>query len=120
MTKWQEFLAEHAKFLFPEMAEDGIPDTTDISPLELGLVAPEWRAQCAIRDETLVHNLCKTLEDIIGDAHPQDGNKDWLLQLFGDRLQGIMEKCATSMWERNDGKYRVRTQVFLSWLKNYS
>lgn len=114
MTTWREFLAEHAKFPFPEMAEDGNPDTTDISPLDVGLVAPEWRAQYAVRDETLVHNLCQTLEDIIGDAHLQDGNKDWLLGLFGEKLNGWK-------WSgRNNGKRRVRIHVFLSWSRNYS
>ena len=112
MTKWQEFLAEDAKFPFPKMVEDGNPDTSDISPLEFGLVAPEWRAQYAVRDETLVPNLCQTLEDIVGDAHLQDENKDWLLQHFGDRLQFHInggKKYTKWRWSRaNDGKPHVR------------
>ncbi|KAH9080461.1 hypothetical protein EDB83DRAFT_2548114 [Lactarius deliciosus] len=36
--------------------------------MDVGNVAPEWRAKYAVPDETLVQKLCKTLDNILGDT----------------------------------------------------
>ena len=43
-------------------------DTTDISLIEVPLVEREWKANHAVRDNTLVQKLCNTLETILGEA----------------------------------------------------
>ncbi|KAH9064321.1 hypothetical protein EDB87DRAFT_1600380 [Lactarius vividus] len=65
MTTWREILVEHAKFPSPDPLPDPVENksvgTTDISPKE---VNPKWRAKYAMPDETLVGDLCQTLDDI--------------------------------------------------------
>jgi hypothetical protein len=68
MVKWRDFLVEHAKFPFPETGEDGAVNTTDISPYDVGLLGQQWRAEHAVRDSMLVQKLCRTLEDVVGEA----------------------------------------------------
>ncbi|KAI9464522.1 hypothetical protein BJY52DRAFT_1145192 [Lactarius psammicola] len=100
MTTWREFLVEHAKFPFPRLVEDRSVDITDISNLEVGLLAREWKAQYAVRDETLVQKLCQTLENILGDTVLPDDFEDLLLSMFGRRLQFF--HCGTREVEDRD------------------
>ncbi len=87
MTTWGGFLFEHAKFPFPQLVEDRYVGTTDISNFEVALLDTEWKAQYAVRDEALVHKLCQTLEDILGDTRLPDDSEDQLLSMFGRHLQ---------------------------------
>lgn len=114
MTTWREFLVENAKFPFPHprprLDEDRPDGTTDISPVEVGLLSPEWKAQYAVRDEHLLQKLCQTLDDILGDAH-LPGGYNQLLPFFGRRLQfPIMgqQEVEDLDWSENDGKAQVR------------
>ncbi|KAH9049838.1 hypothetical protein EDB84DRAFT_1555805 [Lactarius hengduanensis] len=86
-TTWREFLVEHAKFPFPDPVENGSVGATDISPMDVGNVAPEWRAKYAVPDETLVQKLCETLDNILGDTVLPDGSRNNLLQRFGRHLE---------------------------------
>jgi hypothetical protein len=113
MTTWQEFLVEHAKFPFPSL-DKVTPDghgTTDISLVEAGLLAPEWKAQYAVRDEDLLQKLCQTLDDILGDTYLLDGCEDRLLKLFGGRLQFRtigQQEWENSEWSVNNDEAKVR------------
>lgn len=111
MTTWQEFLVEHAKFPFPAPVENGTVTTTDVSDLQIGLLTQEWRAQYAVRDETLVQKLCQTFKEIIGDALIPDGSEDQLLSKFGKHLQ--FETYGTRVveyreWCENENESDVR------------
>jgi hypothetical protein len=85
--KWREFLVEHAKFPSPHPVEDGSVSTTDVSDVEVGLLEREWKAQYAVRDETLVQKHCHTLENILGDTPLPDDSEGQLLLSFGRCLQ---------------------------------
>ena len=112
MTKWQDFLLEHAKFLFPpDTGESGSASSADISDVEVGYITQSWRAKYAMRDETLVENLCLTLEKILGDATigvPQD----ILLSQFGRRLGFLPSSLGgehiVQMWTRNKNEIQVQ------------
>ncbi|KAH9023569.1 hypothetical protein EDB83DRAFT_2527303 [Lactarius deliciosus] len=87
MTTWREFLLEHAKFPLPDPVENRTVGTTDIFLEEVGVIAPEWRANHAVPDKTLVEHLCQTLDNILEDAvFPDDSRNDFLLK-FGRHLQ---------------------------------
>jgi len=68
MSELHDFLVEHAKFPFPRPNELRTAGTTDISDFEVGLLAKQWTANHAVRDNTLVQKLCDTLETIVGNT----------------------------------------------------
>ncbi|KAH9039312.1 hypothetical protein EDB85DRAFT_2287134 [Lactarius pseudohatsudake] len=110
MTTWREFLVEHAKFPFPDPVENPYVGT-DISPKDVGDVAPNWRAKYAVSDKTLVQKLCQTLDNILGDTvFPDDSRNDYLLH-FGRHLQfrtsGATE-IEISEWAENGSRARSR------------
>ncbi|KAH9074821.1 hypothetical protein EDB83DRAFT_2672416 [Lactarius deliciosus] len=110
MTTWREFLVEHAKFPFPDPVKNRYVGT-DISPKDVGDVAPNWRAKYAVSDKTLVQKLCQTLDNILGDTvFPDDSRNDFLLH-FGRHLQfrtiGAME-IERSEWAENGSRARSR------------
>ena len=83
MTTW---LAECVTFPFPTPAGGGYSSTTDISQLEVAQLKSNWKAQYAVRDDTLVQKLCHTLDNILGDTIlPCDPEE--LLLIFGHHLQ---------------------------------
>jgi hypothetical protein len=95
MSKWHEFLLEHAKFPFPQqhpnipfhqLDEDTSVGTADISQIEVGLLRPEWKANHAVRDDALVQKLCHTLEDILGETVLPAGAESYLLRYFPPEL----------------------------------
>lgn len=59
----------------------------DISELEIGLLADEWKTKYPIPDVNLVQKLCQDLEDILGDTLLTGRSKDQLLLKFGRRLE---------------------------------
>jgi hypothetical protein len=113
MTTWRDFLVEHAKFPFPRL-DKVRPDahgTTDISLVEAGLLAPEWKAQYAVRDENLFQKLCQTLGDILGDTHLPIGREGRLLESFGRHLQFTtfgQQELEKEQWSLNDCEAQVR------------
>ncbi|KAH9066452.1 hypothetical protein EDB87DRAFT_1554143, partial [Lactarius vividus] len=87
MTTWQDLLVEYAKFPFPYLDTGGHHSSADISDIIAGQIAPEWKARRAVRDETLLQALCKTLENILGDKPFPPEYRDLLLAMLGRQLQ---------------------------------
>jgi len=66
MVKFHDFLVEHAKFPFPLPDLTGHVDTTDISELEVGLLAREWKAKLVVRDDTLAQpNILEAITKLL-------------------------------------------------------
>jgi hypothetical protein len=57
-----------ARFPDPPIVVNSTANTTDVSPLDIGLVEDASKARYAIRDDTLLHNLCDTLAQILGQT----------------------------------------------------
>ncbi|KAF8339291.1 hypothetical protein F5887DRAFT_1062844 [Amanita rubescens] len=89
MSNLHDFLVEHATFPSPQQANEGLSaGTTDIiSPLEVSLLEREWKANHAVRDNTLVQKLCNTLENILGDTLLAADVENQLLSRFSPRIQ---------------------------------
>ncbi|KIM80579.1 hypothetical protein PILCRDRAFT_73114 [Piloderma croceum F 1598] len=85
--KLHDFLVEHAKFPFPDPGEIRSAGSTDISTTEVGLVKVDWKAQHAVRDNTLVQKLCCALEKILGNAPLAAGAENYLLPSFSPQIQ---------------------------------
>ena len=85
--KLHDFLVENAMFPFPHSYEDQTAGTTDISQFEVGMLSREWKAEHAVRDDTLVQKLCQALEDILGDTPISAVVENYLLASFSPRLQ---------------------------------
>lgn len=78
---------EHALFPFPTPDETKSVGSTDITEIEAGLLKIEWKANHAVRDDTLVQKLCNALQDILKDKYlPADAEK-YLLASFSPKLQ---------------------------------
>ncbi|KAH9017321.1 hypothetical protein EDB85DRAFT_2096490 [Lactarius pseudohatsudake] len=111
MTTWREFLLEHAKFPFPDPVENRTVGTTDIFLEEVGVIAPEWRANYAVPDKTLVEHLCQTLDNILEDTVFPDDSQSDLLSKFGRHLQfsrfGTRE-IEETMWSMNKNETESR------------
>jgi hypothetical protein len=112
MVKWRDFLVEHAKFPFPETDENGAVNTTDISPYDVGLLEPQWKAEHAVRDSMLVQKLCRTLEDVVGEADVPNEREERLLRRFDDG--GELTNSGRWSETKNDRESHVRVLVFLS------
>lgn len=87
MTTFHDFLVKHARFPFPHSDELRTVGSTDISLLEVGLLAQEWKAERAVRDDALVQKLCDGLEDILGDTALQTDAETFLLTKFSPLLE---------------------------------
>jgi hypothetical protein len=57
-----------ARFPDPPIVVKSTANTTDVSDMDIGLVDDAWKAGLAIRDDTLVDNLCDTLAQILGQT----------------------------------------------------
>ena len=106
--KLHDFLVEHAKFPFPLTEESPTVGTTDISAFEVGLLEKEWRAEGAVRDDTLVQKLCETLETILGDTPLAAGDEAYLLSHFSPLLQYDEGGFENRVWAKNDNEAHVR------------
>ena len=89
---------KHAKF-HPD--ESRSVSTTDVSQLEVGLLERGWKAEHAVRDDTLVQKLCQTLEDILGDTPLASGAGNFLLASFSPRLQVDERGREIKAWHKN-------------------
>ncbi|KAH9014661.1 hypothetical protein EDB85DRAFT_2097786 [Lactarius pseudohatsudake] len=111
MTTWREFLLEHAKFPLPDPVENRTVGTTDIFLEEVGVIAPEWRANYAVPDKTLVEHLCQTLDNILQDTVFPDDSRNDLLSKFGRHLQfsrfGTRE-IEETVWSTNENETESR------------
>jgi hypothetical protein len=106
--KLHDFLVEHAKFPFPRPDECRTAGTTDISVFEVGLLEREWKAAHAVRDDTLVHKLCRTLKNILGDTPVAAGHENYLRSGFSPRLQVDEGGIEDRAWATNPSEAHVR------------
>jgi len=106
--KLHDFLVEHAKFPFPRPDECRTAGTTDISAFEVGLLEREWKAGDAVRDDTLVQKLCRTLKTILGDTPVAAGDENYLLSRFSPRLQVDEGGIEDLVWATNASEAHVR------------
>ena len=107
MLKWHDFLVEHAKFPFPQPDEDEPIVTTDISQIEVGTLSREWKANHAVRDDTLVQKLCRTLENILGETLLPVDTESYLLARFLPRIQVDELGYQDSEWSTNPSEAQV-------------
>ena len=107
MSKWHDFLVEHAKFPFPHPYELGSVGSTDISEFEAELLKPEWKSKHAVRDDTLVPKLCDTLKNILGDTLLAADVEDDLLACFSPKLGAGKRGYADKAWSRNPSQVQV-------------
>ena len=109
MSNLHGFLVEHAMFPFPQPSENEGPsaDTTDISLVEVPLLEREWKANHAVRDNTLVQKLCSTLENMLGDTLLAADAEIHPLSLFSPRMQLNRHGQEKSDWSRNSSESHV-------------
>jgi len=86
IMKLYDFLVEHAKFPFPDPGKIQSAGSTDISTTKVGLVKVDWKAQHAVRDNTLVQKLCRALKKILGNAPLAAGAENYLLPSFSPQI----------------------------------
>ena len=104
MSKWHDFLVEHAKFPFPYPDEARPIITTDISQIEAGTLSRDWKASHAVRDNTLVQKLCRTLENILGETLLPADDESHLLARFLPRIQVDERGHWDSEWSTNSSE----------------
>ncbi|KAF8652885.1 hypothetical protein AX14_008326, partial [Amanita brunnescens Koide BX004] len=102
-----EFLVEHAKFPFPQPDEYQSADATDISRLQVGLLEKEWKANHAVRDDTLVQKLCSALENILGDTRLVADAENQLLARFSSRIQFSARGREDLDWRENSSEIKL-------------
>jgi hypothetical protein len=107
MAKLYNFLVEHAKFPFPHTGELRTAGTTDISDFEVGLLERDWKAEHAVRDETLVQKLCHTLKNILGDTPLAADAENYLLASFSPNIQFDERGREDRAWSRNPNEAHV-------------
>src|SRR5258708_18050303 len=107
MSNLHDFLVEHATFPFPQLNEGLSASTTDISLLEVALLKKEWKANRAVRDNTLVQKLCNTLENILGDTLLEGDVENELLSGFSPRIQLGPRGREVSDWRVNPSESHV-------------
>ena len=105
----RDFLVQHAKFPSPQLDEGRAVITTDIiSPFEVALLPEDWKANHAVRDNTLVLNLCNALDSILGDAPLAADDKNKLLAGFSPRVQLGDFDQEDPKWEANPSEAHAR------------
>jgi hypothetical protein len=107
MANFHEFLVEHAKFPFPLPDKLEPPSPTNISSFEIGILEREWKATHALRDDSLLQNLCDSLQDILGDTVLEADARDYLLGCFSPRLQSLFPDQVDQDWLSNPNEAHV-------------
>ena len=74
-------------FPFPEPDETRSLDSPSLSYVEIGMLEKAWKANHAVRDDTLIQKLCDTLQDILGDKVLSEHSRNTLLAKFSPRLE---------------------------------
>jgi hypothetical protein len=105
MSNWHDFLEQSAKFPFPDTSETRSTSTTNIS--DFALLEEQWKAQHAVRDETLVQKLCLTLKNILGDAALAAGAENYLLASFSTQIKHDQRGSIDPDWITNPSEARV-------------
>ncbi|KAK2459466.1 hypothetical protein APHAL10511_008526, partial [Amanita phalloides] len=100
-----DFLVEHATFPSPQPNEGLSVSSTDISKIEVPLLEREWKANHAVRDNTLVQKLCNTLENILGDTLLAADVENQLLSRFSPRIQLGPLGREVSDWRANPSEW---------------
>ncbi|KIL55381.1 hypothetical protein M378DRAFT_634291 [Amanita muscaria Koide BX008] len=108
MSNLHDLLVEHATFPSPQPNEGLSAGTTDISQLEVPLLEREWKANHAVRDNTLVQKLCNTLENILGDTLLAADAENQLLSRFSPRIQFGALGREESDWRANPSECHSR------------
>ena len=101
-----DFLVEHAKFPFPQPKEGSSSGTTGVSLIEVALLEREWKANHAVRDNTLFNNLCSTLKNILGDTLLAVDAENNLLSRFSPAIHGTRGR-QDSDWKMNPSESHV-------------
>ena len=107
MSSLHNFLVKHAMFPFPQTYERSCPSTTDISLIEVSSLGREWKANHAVRDNSLIQKLCSTLENIVGDIFLSVDAENELLPRFSPRIQLGAFGREDSDWTSNPNESRV-------------
>jgi len=106
--KLHDFLVKHAMFPFPFPDEAGSAGSTDISAIEVGLLEKEWKALHAVRDDTLVQELCHTLQGILGVKTLPAAARNHLLTVFSPKLEvDAFTKMRYADWSKNPNEAHV-------------
>ena len=105
--KLHNFLVEHAKFPFPHPNEDRTAGTTDVSQFEVALLQREWKAEHAVRDDTLVQKLCQALKNILEAIPLAAGAENYLLASFSPQLQVDERGRVNEEWDMNPSEAQV-------------
>ncbi|KAH8112420.1 hypothetical protein DFH11DRAFT_1607533 [Phellopilus nigrolimitatus] len=96
IQRLQDFLRDHARFPFPKSDLKNVRNTTVPSMLEADQLDRPWKAEIALRDESLVNTLCATLDNILGDTRPSALEETQLHHCFTPELE-----LDSSHWEKN-------------------
>ncbi|KAF8326953.1 hypothetical protein F5887DRAFT_1074775 [Amanita rubescens] len=110
MSKWNDFLVEHAKFPFPHPDKGRSIQTTDISQIEAGSIRREWKANRAVTGDTPVQKFCHSLTlelDILGEALLPEDVESYLLADFLRRIQGNELGYRDRKWSTNSSEARI-------------
>ena len=107
MATHHDFLVENAMFPFPNTIESRTVDTTDISLLDVSMLDIEWKAEHAVRDDTLVQKLCRVLITILGDTPLAASDASELLLYFTPKLQ-VTYGVENPAWTVNPNEAHVR------------
>ena len=112
MVNLHDFLVKNAKFPFPRPDEHGSIISADISPVEVGKLDSEWKANYAVRDEALVQKLCNGLENILGDSLITTRPKTILLMKFSPLLGSVGTGVLQDReWRRNPNEAHVSFSI---------
>ena len=105
MSNLHDFLEQRAKFPFPDTGEIRSAGTTNIS--DFTSLEGQWKAQHAVRDETLVQKLCLTLKNILGDAALTVDAENYLLGSFSPQIELDRLGRRDPDWLTNPSEARV-------------
>jgi hypothetical protein len=109
MTKFHDFLLEHARFPFPLPDELRTADTTDVSDFEAVLLESVWKAKHAVGDDAPARKLCDSLQNILGDTALSADSEKVLLAKFSPRL-GTDGYGEDEEWLTNPSKVQASFQ----------
>jgi hypothetical protein len=108
MSNFHNFFVEHAMFPFPELDVTKYVGSTDISELEVGRLGKGWKAEHAVRDDTLAQKLCHVLQDILGDKDLPAVIQSIILRNFSPKLEVNPNGMIKRNWMKNPSESRVK------------
>jgi hypothetical protein len=105
MSNLHDFLEQRAKFPFPAIGDIRSAGTTDISHFHL--LEGQWKAQHAVRDETLVQKPCFALKKILADTALTVDAENYLLESFLPQIEVDRLGRRDPDWLTNPSEARV-------------